>query len=345
MASTPTANFAYNKPAEGDIDWDTTTNGNWDLLDADLIAEHNSDGTHSTVTMSGTLTMSDNIDLNGQDLLIDADGDSYLHASGDDVVDLVLAGASGELAININGAEDFQFVANGFNVLSGSHITVADDAWIGLGAAAGRIQFDNQTPDEVNILAANVGIGTETPGTLLELAGAGAELTINATSGNPKLTLEENGTWAYYWVYHITDNNLALATTNADGGGTDAYIWKVPDGQTTIDANTTWDEDVFDYVCDACGWHNLHEPPDATCPDCGGSVEWQDDVALITEAMRQPDNMTLLDKLQAQGVMKRGDEPGRAYISLQEAIKFTWSGLGQMARRIATLEQRLEATA
>ena len=46
-----------------------------------------------------------------------------------------------------------------------------DDGWIGLGAAKGRIEFDDQATDEVNILDANVGIGTSTPSTLLDLTG------------------------------------------------------------------------------------------------------------------------------------------------------------------------------
>ncbi len=47
--------------------------------------------------------------------------------------------------------------------------TSADDQWLGLGAAAGRIEFDNATPNEVNILGANVGIGTVAPSSLLEV--------------------------------------------------------------------------------------------------------------------------------------------------------------------------------
>jgi len=60
--------------------------------------------------------------LNSNDLFLDTDDDSYLHASGDDVVDFVLATASGELGITINGGEDFTFTANSFNVKSGSVI-------------------------------------------------------------------------------------------------------------------------------------------------------------------------------------------------------------------------------
>lgn len=65
-------------------------------------------------------------DLNGLDLVVDQDGDSYLHASADDVVDLVLAGAGGEFGIHIDGAEDFTFTTNAFNVLDGSAIHLSE---------------------------------------------------------------------------------------------------------------------------------------------------------------------------------------------------------------------------
>jgi hypothetical protein len=45
----------------------------------------------------------------------------------------------------------------------------ADNNWLGLGAAAGRIEFDDQATDEVNILDANVGIGTSTPADKLSI--------------------------------------------------------------------------------------------------------------------------------------------------------------------------------
>lgn len=96
-------------------------------------------------------------DLNGLDLIIDADGDTYLHAAGDDHVEFVLATASGQLDININGADDFTFTADDFGVLAGSHITMADDTWIGLGAAAGRLVFDSTpAPDEIRVEDANL---------------------------------------------------------------------------------------------------------------------------------------------------------------------------------------------
>ena len=65
-------------------------------------------------------------------------------------------------------------------------IYCSDDVWIGIDSDEGRIVFDNQATDEVNIMSANVGIGTATPGTLLQLETDGnAYLTLkNATAEN-----------------------------------------------------------------------------------------------------------------------------------------------------------------
>ncbi len=53
------------------------------------------------------------------------------------------------------------------NVFAGSS---ADDQWLGLGASAGRILFDNLTTDEINFLDAEVGIGTSAPFETLHIA-------------------------------------------------------------------------------------------------------------------------------------------------------------------------------
>lgn len=53
------------------------------------------------------------VDLNGQLLILDADGDTLLDTSTDDVIDVTVA-----------GADDFRFSANTFTALSGSSIAV-----------------------------------------------------------------------------------------------------------------------------------------------------------------------------------------------------------------------------
>ena len=56
-------------------------------------------------------------DLNGTELILDANANTSITADTDDQID-----------IKIGGADDFQFTANAFNVLTGSHATFADSA-------------------------------------------------------------------------------------------------------------------------------------------------------------------------------------------------------------------------
>jgi hypothetical protein len=52
-------------------------------------------------------------------------------------------------------------------------ITMGDDEWIGLGAAAGRIVFDSTpTPDQIEMMDADVGINDADPDFRLEIAGS-----------------------------------------------------------------------------------------------------------------------------------------------------------------------------
>ena len=61
----------------------------------------------------------DSMDLNGTELVLDADADTSITADTDDQID-----------IKISGADDFRFTANNFNVLSGSTITIDSGATI-----------------------------------------------------------------------------------------------------------------------------------------------------------------------------------------------------------------------
>jgi len=77
--------------------------------------------------------------MGGNDILLDADGDSYLHALADDDIELVLP-AGGEFAINIAAAEDFIFTANqldcnGSSIIGGGG-TISDFSGLSLYKAA-----------------------------------------------------------------------------------------------------------------------------------------------------------------------------------------------------------------
>ena len=76
-----------------------------------------------------------NTDLNGNELLLDADGDTSITADTDDQID-----------IKINGADDFSFTANTFTAATGSGIVVPDGG-LTLGSTA-----VNSTAAELNLL-------------------------------------------------------------------------------------------------------------------------------------------------------------------------------------------------
>ena len=61
----------------------------------------------STTKVSG-------VDMNGLELVLDADADTTITADTDDQIDIEIA-----------GADDFQFTANTFTILSGSTIAIA----------------------------------------------------------------------------------------------------------------------------------------------------------------------------------------------------------------------------
>lgn len=81
----------------------------------------------------------------------------------------------------------------------------ADDDWLGLGATAGRIEFDNQATDEVNILDARVGIGTTTPAGRLHVTSATGQsaIYIERAIDQPSIQAAGSDNWA------IMDGNVS----------------------------------------------------------------------------------------------------------------------------------------
>ena len=107
----------------------TATNGTAVVLSAAAAAN---DMIKIQATNSSSITSTD---LNGSELVLDADGDTTLAADTDDTLD-----------IKISGADDFRFTANTFTALSGSSIVVpAGGLTIGSTAVA-------STAAELNIL-------------------------------------------------------------------------------------------------------------------------------------------------------------------------------------------------
>jgi len=96
-----------------------TISGELDAATGDFSGAVDVAGTTTVValTASGLVTAGAKIDLNGTELILDADGDTSLTADTDD-----------QIHIRIAGADDFKFIANHFNVLSGSNVTFANNS-------------------------------------------------------------------------------------------------------------------------------------------------------------------------------------------------------------------------
>ena len=97
--------------------------------------------------------------------------------AGDVTYTLPAADGSGGNVLSTNGGGTLSWILPGDITRVGSMTSgdafadaTADDDWLGLGGTAGRIEFDDQATDEVNILNANVGIGTNIPGQKLEVS-------------------------------------------------------------------------------------------------------------------------------------------------------------------------------
>ncbi|MFZ6022612.1 MAG: hypothetical protein ACOYT9_04065 [Patescibacteria group bacterium] len=121
----------------------------------------------------------------------------------------------------------------------------ADDDWLGLGASAGRITFDDQTTDYVNILDANVGIGIAAPTERLHIANNGdTYLNINATNGSGQISglKLQRGTWLTdtYTDYSLyVSNGDFMIDTLDDNVTTNVFHIDGATGYTGIGMSTT----------------------------------------------------------------------------------------------------------
>ena len=145
------------------------------------------------------------LDLNGAALILDADADTTITADTDDQIDIAIA-----------GADDFQFTANKFSVLTGSNQSFADSAKGLFGTGDDLEVYHDGTNSYIANKTGALKIATETSGIALTIGHTTSETTVadNLTvTGN----LTVGGTTSF-GDFDITNvGSIALDTITNDG--------------------------------------------------------------------------------------------------------------------------------
>ena len=108
---------------------------------------------HGTVNLAANIVAGD-LDLNGNELILDVDGDTTITSDTDDQIDIKIA-----------GADDFKFVANTFNILSGSTLAIDSGATIansGTATGFGGGSVVKMSVDEITAEANGSGVYSDT---------------------------------------------------------------------------------------------------------------------------------------------------------------------------------------
>ncbi|MCF8233736.1 MAG: tail fiber domain-containing protein [Bacteroidales bacterium] len=206
----------------------------------------------------GTITPNQKLTLNGDFGIIEGGASPTYHTifqGGDQSGDITYTlpvddGASGEVlttdgsgVLSWSGTGDITAVGSmtSGSVFSGAS---ADNQWLGLGASAGRIEFDDQATDEVNFLNAKVGIGTSAPTEELTINGdikfASGDGNIFASSSTKSIYIGKNeaGHNSPWSSWLIADGYIQLSVK----GGTNKGIRIDDDGYVGVGTDTPSDK-------------------------------------------------------------------------------------------------------
>ena len=147
-----------------------------------------------------------NTDLNGVELLLDADGDTSITSDTDDQIDIKIA-----------GADDFKFSANSFNVLSGSTLTIDSGATI---TNSGTATGFGGAADDISTGDAAVTIATSSGNITIDSQASDADIIFKGTDGGSDitaLTLDMSDAGTAIFNSHIlptTDDSVDLGSSS-----------------------------------------------------------------------------------------------------------------------------------
>tara|TARA_R100000742_G_C4279538_1_gene104397 strand:+ start:6390 stop:7814 length:1425 start_codon:yes stop_codon:yes gene_type:complete len=178
-SSAPSTTFAYEwwiDTSNNLLKLRNSANNAWITIPISITADN---ATSGALTVNGNLSTTGTVDINGQELILDADADTSITADTDDQIDfrvgavdvmtltnshLVMKGTTPKITIGDGGEEDTALIFDGnaqdfYIGLDDS----ADDLLIGTGSTVGsnaKVAIEN---------GGNVGIGTQTPAYRLDV--------------------------------------------------------------------------------------------------------------------------------------------------------------------------------
>ena len=166
--------------------------------------------------ISGAVGAPMNRDINGDELILDADGDTSLHCSTDDQIDFRIA-----------GADDLRMSANAVNVLSGTTLTIDSGATItnsgtanGFSGAAdnyfassGLSSKDLGAGLHIKISDSSATVHSSADELIIERNGDNGMTFLNSTSGESFINFGDSGDNDIGQVrYHHDTNHMAFVT-------------------------------------------------------------------------------------------------------------------------------------
>jgi hypothetical protein len=180
-----------------------------------------SDSTVTTAKLSGNLVTPGTLDVNGQELILDADADTSITADTDDQIDIKVA-----------GADDFRITANTFTALSGSGVVIPDSG-LTLGSTA-----VTSTAAELNLLDGVSGLvqadltklaAVDSTAAELNIVDGGTSATSTTIADADRVVLNDNGTMVQAAVTDLK--------TYIGGGITMADQWRLSTTLLLTDSN------------------------------------------------------------------------------------------------------------
>jgi hypothetical protein len=185
---------------------------------------------------------SGSLDLEGRELVLDADGDTSLTADTDDQIDIKIA-----------GADDFQFTANTFTAQSGSSIVVPES-----GLTFGSTAITS-TAAELNLLDGVSGLvqadftklaAVDSTAAELNIVDGGTSATSTTVADADRVVLNDNGTMVQVAVTDLAayfdDEITAMPNLTSVGTLTTLTVDDI-----TINGSTISDAGNFTIDCDA----------------------------------------------------------------------------------------------